>query len=88
MKRANYHPDAPAVGGPLHQEGERSKMSGGSKERKGELVDVTFTRPRCPACGLTRLRADHSESLGDENDTVVRISHCVDCGQRIRLWCE
>ena len=56
--------------------------------RTGELIDITFTRPRCPACGLPRFHADHSVSLGDENDTIIRTSYCLDCGQRVRLWCE
>jgi len=39
---------------------------------------VITTRPRCPRCGSTRLRAYRSTRAAD--GTVTRHSRCRDCG--------
>ncbi len=49
-------------------------------------IYIHVTRPRCPSCGSTRLRAERSTRRA--SGTVVRHSRCRDCGQRVFVVCE
>lgn len=48
---------------------------------RDEVPVVEYSRPRCPHCGSTRLRADRSVTDGD--GTVTRYSRCQDCREKL-----
>jgi len=52
--------------------------------RQAKWIHVTL--PRCPACGSTRLRANHTERRA--SGAVVRHSRCRDCGQKVYIVLE
>ena len=47
---------------------------------------VHTVRPRCPACGSTKLRSYHTAQNGD--GSVTRHSRCLDCGARLLVVAE
>jgi DNA-directed RNA polymerase subunit RPC12/RpoP len=47
---------------------------------------VFVERPRCPACGSSRLQTYRTTQNGDS--TVTRHSRCLACGQRLFVVVE
>ena len=49
---------------------------------------VMFTRPRCPWCGSTKLRARRTVPHDAWSDAVRRYSECRNCGRKIIVVAE
>lgn len=55
---------------------------------KTSPVYLYLRRPRCPACGSTRLVTYRSVDNGDDSRTRYATCKAKDCGQRVVIVCE